>query len=146
MLDVPEELLDQKVVTPARDFGSATGYGRGNAYDNGYTIDRSYDQTAGDASGGWKKRTPVQTRGRTRHASSGRSVADWNASRAKAAAATTVTRESIDWPSGSSVMHPTFGVGRILSSDGEGGDAKLTIRFRGAGDKRIVAKFVKRVG
>ncbi len=91
----------------------------------------------------------MQTRGRLRRTDSGRSVSDWNANR-KAAAAT-VTRvetrvESLDWPTGAGVLHPTFGVGRILAADGDGADAKLTIRFRSAGDKRIVARFVKRVG
>jgi DNA helicase-2/ATP-dependent DNA helicase PcrA len=141
MLDVPEELLDQKVVTPARDFGMS----RGNAYSNGYSIDRSYDQTAGQGSG-WGGGARVQTRGKTRRTGAGRGVSEWNASR-KAAAATTVTHvESLDWPTGAGVLHPTFGVGRILAADGDGADAKLTIRFRNAGDKRIVARFVKRVG
>ena len=139
MLDVPEELLDQKVVTPARDFGMS----RGNAYSNGYSIDRSYDQSVG-SSGGWERRTPVQTRGRVRRTGAGRGVPEWNTSRK---AATTVTHvESLDWPTGAGVLHPTFGVGRILAADGDGVDAKLTIRFRSAGDKRIIARFVKRVG
>jgi DNA helicase-2/ATP-dependent DNA helicase PcrA len=141
MLDVPEELLDQKVVTPARDFGMS----RGNAYSNGYSIDRSYDQTAGQGSG-WGGGARVQTRGKTRRTGAGRGVSEWNASR-KAAAATTVTHvESLDWPTGAGVLHPTFGVGRILAADGDGAEAKLTIRFRNAGDKRIVGRFVKRVG
>ncbi len=145
MLDVPEELLDQKVVTPARDYGLRAG---GNGYSsNGYSIDRSYDQSYGQSSGqsgGWERRTPVQTRGRVRRTGAGRGVPEWNASRK---AATTVTHvESVDWPTGAGVMHPTFGVGRILAADGDGAEAKLTIRFRSAGDKRIVARFVKRVG
>ncbi len=58
MLDVPEALLDQKVVTPARDFGMS----RGDAYSNGYSIDRSYDQTAGQGSwqGSGGRRTPCR--------------------------------------------------------------------------------------
>ena len=142
MLDVPEELLDQKVVTPARDFGMS----RGNAYSNGYSIDRSYDQSIGQTAGqsSWERRTPVQTRGRVRRTGAGRGVPEWNTSRK---AATTVTHvESLDWPTGAGVLHPTFGVGRILAADGDGVDAKLTIRFRSAGDKRIIARFVKRVG
>ena len=143
LLDVPGNLLDQSVVAPARDFSVS----RGDAYDNGYSIDRSYDQTAQGSwqGGGWSGgRGRVQTRGRTRHSGAGRGVAEWNSARKTATAVTRV--ESVDWPTGAGVIHPTFGIGRIVAADGEGGEAKLTIQFRGAGEKRIVARFVKRVG
>ncbi len=43
---------------------------------------------------------------------------------------------------GLTVRHAVFGVGKVVSADGEGPDAKLTIRFPGVGEKRIVARFV----
>ncbi|MHB1845048.1 MAG: ATP-dependent helicase [Deltaproteobacteria bacterium] len=43
---------------------------------------------------------------------------------------------------GLTVRHAVFGVGKVVAADGEGPDAKLTVRFPGVGDKRIVARFV----
>jgi hypothetical protein len=60
--------------------------------------------------------------------------------------ATTVIRvESLDWPAGLTVVHPSFGLGQVVSADGNGPDAKLTVRFGTSDEKRIVARFVKRV-
>lgn len=44
---------------------------------------------------------------------------------------------------GRTVTHPTFGVGQVRAVSGKGDDAKLTIRFPTAGEKKIVRRFVK---
>jgi hypothetical protein len=43
------------------------------------------------------------------------------------------------------VTHASFGAGRVIAADGEGAEAKLTIRFERSGEKRIIARFVRRV-
>jgi len=43
---------------------------------------------------------------------------------------------------GARVAHNTFGVGVVESADGQGPNARLTIRFP-AGTKTVVARFVK---
>ncbi len=80
-----------------------------------YTVDYSYDQT-------WRGSAPrfVPPRGR---------------------------RPAPSAPAGASAMgltvrHSVFGVGRVVAADGEGPDAKLTVRFPSVGEKRIVARFV----
>ncbi len=79
------------------------------------TIDRSYDQS-------WRgDRFPARVR---------RPAAP-PAPRAETARAT-----------GATVRHAVFGVGKVVAADGEGPDAKLTVRFPSVGDKRIVARFV----
>jgi DNA helicase-2/ATP-dependent DNA helicase PcrA len=42
---------------------------------------------------------------------------------------------------GSQVRHPLFGIGTVLRADGSGDDLKLTVSFRAAGTKRLVARF-----
>jgi len=42
---------------------------------------------------------------------------------------------------GAVVRHPMFGVGTVLRADGSGNDLKLTVAFRGAGTKRLVARY-----
>jgi DNA helicase-2/ATP-dependent DNA helicase PcrA len=42
---------------------------------------------------------------------------------------------------GERVVHPSLGGGVVLSCDGAGGDAKVTVRFE-AGEKRVLARFL----
>jgi DNA helicase-2/ATP-dependent DNA helicase PcrA len=44
---------------------------------------------------------------------------------------------------GARVFHNSFGEGTVMESDGDGRDARLTIRFSSAGVKRVVARFVR---
>ncbi len=44
---------------------------------------------------------------------------------------------------GAWVKHNTFGTGRVLNSDGAGGQARLTIEFPDVGTKRVIARFVE---
>ncbi|MGD8328121.1 MAG: UvrD-helicase domain-containing protein [Acidobacteriota bacterium] len=48
-----------------------------------------------------------------------------------------------DLEEGATVVHPTFGPGRITSAVGSGDKLKLDIRFNKAGMKTVVAKFAK---
>ncbi|HWW62180.1 MAG TPA: 3'-5' exonuclease, partial [Thermoanaerobaculia bacterium] len=44
---------------------------------------------------------------------------------------------------GAKVRHEQFGVGTILTMEGSGPDAKLTVYFDGVGSKKFIAKFAK---
>jgi DNA helicase II / ATP-dependent DNA helicase PcrA len=44
---------------------------------------------------------------------------------------------------GQKVRHEQFGEGTILTMEGNGPDAKLTVYFERAGSKKFVAKYVK---
>ncbi|HZH04584.1 MAG TPA: 3'-5' exonuclease, partial [Myxococcaceae bacterium] len=46
-------------------------------------------------------------------------------------------------PVGSTVRHSDFGEGRVVSCDGNGPNAKLTVNFPGVGLKRVVARFLQ---
>jgi hypothetical protein len=41
-------------------------------------------------------------------------------------------------------MHPTLGEGLVRGCDGAGPDAKVTVVFPGIGEKRVIAKFLRR--
>ena len=41
-------------------------------------------------------------------------------------------------------MHSQFGEGEILQCDGQGPNAKITVRFDSVGLKRVVARFLSR--
>ena len=43
---------------------------------------------------------------------------------------------------GTRVLHPRFGTGKVIAVEGQGPDAKATVRFPIIGDKFIVAKFL----
>jgi DNA helicase-2/ATP-dependent DNA helicase PcrA len=132
LLDVPEALVEQ---SPWRALGQPQTTERGSS---GYSIDRSYDQTWDSSHSGASRPRYTSGRGQARP---GRSVESWNAAKRVA----TIARvESLDWPNGLVVVHPTFGLGKIMDADGNGPDAKLTVRFGATGDKRIVARFIKR--
>lgn len=45
---------------------------------------------------------------------------------------------------GAKVLHSQFGEGEILQCDGQGPNAKVTVRFRTVGLKRVVARFLSR--
>src|SRR5713101_10014657 len=45
---------------------------------------------------------------------------------------------------GARVVHSQFGEGEILQCDGEGPNAKVTVRFQSVGLKRVVARFLSR--
>jgi DNA helicase II / ATP-dependent DNA helicase PcrA len=47
-----------------------------------------------------------------------------------------------DWK-GREVRHAIFGVGRVLSQEGVGSDARLNIQFPQVGRKKVVARFVR---
>jgi len=44
---------------------------------------------------------------------------------------------------GAVVVHPSLGEGRVVSCDGAGGDAKVTVYFDDAGEKRVLARFLR---
>ena len=44
---------------------------------------------------------------------------------------------------GARVEHATFGIGQVVSSDGQGQRRKLTVQFPDVGRKVIVARFVQ---
>jgi DNA helicase-2/ATP-dependent DNA helicase PcrA len=44
---------------------------------------------------------------------------------------------------GDRVLHASLGEGVVLSCDGAGGDAKATVRFDAAGEKRVLARFLR---
>ena len=46
---------------------------------------------------------------------------------------------------GAIVAHPSLGEGRVVSCDGAGGEAKVTVIFDDVGEKRVVARFLRRV-
>ncbi|HEX7150087.1 MAG TPA: UvrD-helicase domain-containing protein [Thermoanaerobaculia bacterium] len=48
-----------------------------------------------------------------------------------------------DFARGARVRHEQFGVGTILTMEGSGPEAKLTVYFEGAGSKKFIAKFAK---
>ena len=59
--------------------------------------------------------------------------------------------QSAEWESGgredlrgARVMHSQFGEGEILQCDGQGPNAKITVRFDSVGLKRVVARFLSR--
>lgn len=49
--------------------------------------------------------------------------------------------EEEDLRAGSPVVHPMFGPGKILGAEGSGDKIKLTIRFRKAGKKTVLARY-----
>ena len=48
-----------------------------------------------------------------------------------------------EYKRGQRVRHEQFGVGTILTMEGSGPDAKLTVYFDRAGSKKFVAKYAK---
>ena len=53
------------------------------------------------------------------------------------------TPSNSEYVVGESYMHPVFGKGKLTSVEGRAGDEKLTLYFPKAGEKKILAKFVK---
>jgi hypothetical protein len=45
---------------------------------------------------------------------------------------------------GDRVTHPSLGEGLVRACDGVGPDAKVTVAFPGVGEKRVIAKFLRR--
>jgi DNA helicase II / ATP-dependent DNA helicase PcrA len=121
--DVPPELFDRPLPAP-RD----PGFERPRAA-SGYNIDYSYDQSYRGSSGppGNAQRS---FGGGRRYPQRARRTVELEVSHAPVGA------------TGMTVRHAVFGVGRVVAADGDGPDAKLTIRFPSVGDKRIVARFV----
>jgi DNA helicase-2/ATP-dependent DNA helicase PcrA len=44
---------------------------------------------------------------------------------------------------GTGVRHPKYGEGRVVSREGSGSDAKITVEFRQHGVKKLVEKFAQ---
>jgi DNA helicase II / ATP-dependent DNA helicase PcrA len=44
---------------------------------------------------------------------------------------------------GMQVRHAQFGAGEVMACDGSGPNAKLTVRFRNVGLKRIIARLLQ---
>ena len=61
----------------------------------------------------------------------------------RAAKAQPATGGASDLTRGARVKHEQFGVGTILTMEGSGPDAKLTVYFDRAGSKKFIAKFAK---
>jgi DNA helicase-2/ATP-dependent DNA helicase PcrA len=135
LTDVPRELLDQPVTAWATGTVS-----RGRDTGGGVTIDRSYDQTNWGGSAPSYSRSGYSRSGRSAR-SPGLRPSDFQARRQ----AKTLVIENADWPPNTRVTHDSFGQGRVIAADGEGADAKLTIRFERSGEKRIVARFVRKI-
>jgi DNA helicase II / ATP-dependent DNA helicase PcrA len=47
---------------------------------------------------------------------------------------------------GERVLHASLGEGIVLACEGAGPDAKATVRFEAAGDKRVLARFLRPAG
>ncbi|BDG09798.1 ATP-dependent helicase [Anaeromyxobacter paludicola] len=47
------------------------------------------------------------------------------------------------FPRGARVVHPSLGEGVVKSCDGAGAEAKVTVAFFGAGEKRVLARFLR---
>jgi DNA helicase-2/ATP-dependent DNA helicase PcrA len=45
---------------------------------------------------------------------------------------------------GDRVLHASLGEGVVLACEGAGGEAKATVRFDAAGEKRVLARFLRR--
>ena len=59
------------------------------------------------------------------------------------AAASSRPEASTEYKRGTRVHHDQFGEGTILTMEGSGGDAKLTVYFERAGSKKFIAKYAK---
>ena len=44
---------------------------------------------------------------------------------------------------GQRVRHPKYGIGLVYQREGEGEDAKITVKFNGFGMKKLVEKFAQ---
>jgi DNA helicase-2/ATP-dependent DNA helicase PcrA len=74
-----------------------------------------------------------------------------NASRSAAFAAESSTSEEpphaasgqIPWRIGQNVVHPKFGPGVIVNSEGRGADARVQVRFREAGVKWLALEYAR---
>ena len=64
----------------------------------------------------------------------------WRSGQSAAGSGATA-RSNGRWKLGSHVRHPKFGLGTVLSCEGEGDDSKLTVSFPGYGKKKFVEKF-----
>jgi DNA helicase-2/ATP-dependent DNA helicase PcrA len=126
--DVPQQLFGSNA--PAfglRPSAGEAGFLRRplpGAESPGYSIDYSYDQS---------------------YRETGRSQGNYGGARrypARPKRTVEPVRSAPTGATGMSVRHAVFGVGRVVAADGDGPDAKLTIRFPSVGDKRIVARFV----
>jgi DNA helicase-2/ATP-dependent DNA helicase PcrA len=49
------------------------------------------------------------------------------------------------WRVGLRVRHPSFGLGVIKAREGVGGDTKLTVNFKHAGQKKLIVKYASLV-
>ncbi len=47
------------------------------------------------------------------------------------------------WRPGMAVIHPKFGAGKVLQCEGRGEQAKVTVFFKNAGQKKLMVKFAK---
>ena len=117
LADVPAELFDRPL--PERE---ESPWKRERAA-SGVHVDYSYDQSY---------RAPRSFGGGRRYPPRGRRTMELEVAPTVAPVGAT----------GMTVRHAVFGVGRVVAADGDGPDAKLTVRFPSVGDKRIVARFV----
>jgi DNA helicase-2/ATP-dependent DNA helicase PcrA len=64
-------------------------------------------------------------------------------------AATTAPVEKVNMPEGltvgNRVLHERFGEGEVIALEGTGSNAKATVKFRNAGEKKLLLKFAKLV-
>ena len=44
---------------------------------------------------------------------------------------------------GSSVQHPSFGIGKVRASEGTGENKKVVVDFRDAGLKRLLVRYAR---
>ena len=51
--------------------------------------------------------------------------------------------EAGDWRPGMAVIHPKFGAGKIMQCEGKGENARLTVFFKNAGQKKLVARLAR---
>ncbi len=121
--DVPPELFDRPLPSP-----QDRGFERPRA-SSGYSVAHIYDQTDRGPPGSQVNPQLSYGAGR-RYPHRSRRTVELELPRSPVGA------------TGMTVRHAVFGVGRVVAADGDGPDAKLTIRFPSVGDKRIVARFV----
>ncbi|MFT5429969.1 MAG: DNA helicase-2/ATP-dependent DNA helicase PcrA [Myxococcota bacterium] len=145
--EIPKDVLsfDSEMGRRQDPFGSKYAGGRGSNRDP--FAGGAAKPQAGSSSGGW--------------AGGSKSAAGWNKSSApprkpKPIEATGPTLDYSDSQLedsgegasgflGQRVAHPRFGRGKVVAIDGNGTDAKVTVRFPAFGEKKIIARFLELV-
>jgi DNA helicase-2/ATP-dependent DNA helicase PcrA len=127
----PSQFLDEVPERLLKKYDFATASSRGAAYRSGGSVDPY-------------ARRPLSGNGRSQ---------GWGGSNAAAPKQVRESEPSYAYEDedqsdsalrlGMRVRHPQFGIGTILGIEGDGEDAKLTVRFASAGSKKLLARYAK---